>query len=245
MNVCIRSNIVMDLGVATESDGPCFDCGHCVAACPCGAISMIGHPDFKPEEYRQESLVKYDDYRVFLERRRSCRWFTGEDVTDKEFAMLFEAARNSPTAENSRDVVFAVVQRRRDEFMSLLAGILEPLESDYPRIRQFREAVGDSFGMRRNPFLWEGRQIIMAFSRIPTDAVIAMTRVELAAYTMGLGGFYSRWIQMADGQDHDRLMSFFPEVPQDMHLQCVFVIGHPRIRFLRTVPRDPVKVFRY
>lgn len=246
MNVCIRNNIRLDMGVATETGGDCFDCGHCMATCPHDAIRLTRYEGDEVREYDPgEVLIGSDDMMEFLTRRRSCRWFTGEKVTDEEFATLFEAASTSPSTENSQDVCFAVVDRRMDEFMRLLAEVLNPLSDEYPRIRQFCESVDDPFGMRRNPLLWDGRQVILAFSRFPTDAVIAMSRIEMMAYSMGLGGFYSRWIQMAEEQGHDRLMEFFPQVPDDRHMYCAFVIGRPRIGFRRTVPRDGVTVLRY
>lgn len=67
----------------------------------------------------------------------------------------------------------------------------------------------------------------------------------MAAYTMGLGGFYSLWIQKADEVDHEALMDFFPDVPRSKRMNCVFVIGHPKTRYRRTVPRDDAVVHRY
>ncbi len=65
---------------------------------------------------------------------------------------------------------------------------------------------------------------------------------ELMACAMGLEGFYSHWIQMADGQDHERFMEFFPGIPSGYSLGGAFVIGRPRVGYRRTVPRDPPKV---
>jgi hypothetical protein len=58
----------------------------------------------------------------------------------------------------------------------------------------------------------------LAFSENKTDAVIAMTRLELLAYTLGLGGFHSLFIGMAEEVDNDKLMEFFPEIDSKKHM---------------------------
>lgn len=239
-SVCIRGNIRMEVGHPIETGGGmgCFDCGHCLAVCPEGAIRLASMEGFEPREYDPKDHPISDDGMMdFLERRRSCRWFTDEPVTEDEFETLFAAASCSPSANNIHDVEFAVVKDRMMPFMRHIAGIMEPRSSEVPRFRQLIEYVNDPFPMGDNPLLWEGRQLILAFSRSREDAIIAMGRIEMMAYAMGLGGFYSHWIMMVDDEDHGRLMEFFPEIPADKRMCCAFVIGHPRTRFRRTVPR--------
>lgn len=60
---------------------------------------------------------------------------------------------------------------------------------------------------------------------------------------MGLGGFHSRWILQAAENDRAGFMSFFPEIRPDLNAYAVFVIGHPRIRYRRTVPRKDRDIF--
>lgn len=125
-----------------------------------------------------------------------------------------------------------------DDFMRLVASILKSHTHEHPRLAQFVDYVEGGMVGRNNPFTWEGRQLIIAFSRLPIDAIIAMEQLDLMAFSMGLGGFHSRWILQASENDPERFMSFFPEVSDGLRANAVFVIGHPRVRFRRTVPRD-------
>lgn len=245
--VCIRDNIAIEDGVACELDsGNCFDCGHCMAVCPQGAVSLSRYPQVVPDDLvmlggsaDSESLM------ALLSARRSSRWFTREPVTEGEFRRLFEAARLSPTAQNAMDVEFVVVEDRLEEFLEMLAEILKPLAAEFPRIGQFVSFMESEDRTGPNPFLWEGRQVILAFSCEPVNGTIAMTRVELMAQAMGLGGFYSLWMSKADVQDHRRFMSFFEGVEPSKRLGAVFVIGHPRVRYRRAAPRPRLVVHRY
>ena len=96
--------------------------------------------------------------------------------------------------------------------------------------------------MQHNPFTWEGRQIIVAFARFPIDAIIPIEQLDLMAFSMGLGGFHSRWMLQAAENDPKRFMSFFPEISPDLQAYAVYIVGHPRVRYRRTVPRDERKI---
>ena len=90
--------------------------------------------------------------------------------------------------------------------------------------------------------MWEGQQLILTFSTDKTSAVIANTRLELLAYSLGLGGFYSLFILKADEINHERLMEFFPDIDKDKHMYSAFVIGYPKKRFRRTIPHKKINV---
>ena len=75
--VCIRDNIEID-DVAYELGNNCFECGHCIAICPEGAISLIRYENQSDriEEYDSRQIpVSYDDLIQLLKQRRSIRWF--------------------------------------------------------------------------------------------------------------------------------------------------------------------------
>lgn len=250
VKVCIRANISVMDGKAKETpSGPmgCFDCGHCMAVCPKDAIRLEKYMDQNDRivDHDDSKVIGYDTMMEFLRRRRSIRWFKDEKVPDDVLQKLFDASYYSPSAQNSQKVEFVVMDQRLDEFQSHIAKILEPLRDEYPRIGQFVDYVDDHSRFEYNPFLWEGKQVIIAFSEEPADAYIAMSRVELSAYSLGLGGFYSLWMSMADREDHERLMEFFPEIPKTMHMNALFVIGHPNVKYRRSLPHTKVKVHHY
>ena len=241
-SVCIRGAIKIENWKAVEDpdcEMGCFDCGHCMAVCPNDGIRLTRYEGQRDVSipYGNKPVLGYDTFIRFLSERRSMRWMTKEPVTSAEFSKLFAAAHNSPSSNNSQSIRFVVVDKDLYGFEKHIASILEPLGEKLPRIKQYVEYMEDPTKHDYNPFLWMGKQVILAFSSLPADAYIAMTRIEMAASTLGLGGFYSRYIPMADQQDHAKLMEFFPEIPEGLHLNAVFVIGHPKIRFRRTVPR--------
>ena len=166
-----------------------------------------------------------------------------EKISEEIFSKLLEAAYYSPNRQNIQDVEFVVVDEKLPEFTQLVYEIISVKEKEFFRIKQLGNYLNDeNRDSKRHPLLWEANQLLLAFSASQTDAVIAMTRVELMAYTLGLGGFYSLFINMADEISHDRLMEFFPEIDKDKHMYAAFVIGIPRLKYLRTRPHKMIKL---
>lgn len=239
-NVCIRDNIRIEDKKAIETGSTvleCFDCGHCASVCPENAITLRNYGQYEVREYDDVPLIDPETMSEFLSRRRSCRWFKKEPITKEELEPIVRAADVSPTAENSQNVAVAVIDRRMSDFMKHIRPILESARTEFPRIDQFCRYVDNGMKEKNNPLIWEGKQMIVVFSRIPEDAMLAMGRMEMMAYASGFGGFYSRWILMAESLDHEELMRFFPDIPAEMKMGAVFVIGRPRVKYRRSVPR--------
>lgn len=242
--VCIRDNIAVE-DYAVEVGSNCFECGHCMAICKECAITLKSFEgleeriiDYNP----RESVLEYDDLLEFLKRRRSIRWFKNKKIDKSTFDKLFEAAYYSPSAQNAQDVEFVVLDERLDDFMELVYDIIKVNEDEFFRIREFGDYLKDNSTKEFHPLLWEGKQLILTFSSDKTSAVIANTRLELLAYTLGLGGFYSLFILKSDEINHEKLMEFFPEIDKNKHMYSAFVIGYPKRRFRRTIPHKDIKV---
>ena len=245
--VCIRDNIVVVDKKAFEVDnGDCFDCGHCLSVCPTNSISLKVFENQKDrvEDYDSKIVpVSSEDFIDLLKERRSIRWFKKKKIDKETFDKLFEAAYYSPSAQNAQDVEFVVLDDKLDEFMHLVYDIISVEENEFFRIKQFGEYLRGEGNYKNHPLLWEGSQMILAFSKNQSNALIASTRLELLAYTMGLGGFYSLFTLKADELGHERLMDFFPEIDGDKHMYSAFVIGYPRVKFRRTVPHKKIDVY--
>ena len=243
-SVCIRDNIEID-EVAYETGSNCFECGHCMAICPTKAITL---KIFKGRENRiaeynpNEIPVDYNDLLDFLKQRRSIRWFKKKKIDKDTFNKLIEGAYYSPSAQNQQDVEFVVLDKKLNDFMKHVYDIIRVEEEEFFRIKEFGEYLRDNSTKQYHPLLWSGHQLILTFSSDKTSAVIANTRMELLAYSLGLGGFYSLFILKADEIDHEKLMEFFPNIDKNKHMYSAFIIGYPKKRFRRTIPHKEIKV---
>lgn len=244
--VCIRDNIEIIDDKAVDIENNCFDCGQCSTICKQNAIvlKIFENQMNRVEEYNPREIpVSYEDMLQFLKQRRTCRWFKNKKINKETFSKLMEAAYYSPNRQNIQDVEFVVIEDEIDEFVEHVYNIISVKEDEFFRIKDLGNYLNDpDRNPKRHPLLWEGRQLLLAFSEAKTDAVIAMTRVELLAYTLGLGGFHSLFINMADEINHDKLMEFFPEIDSKKHMYAAFIIGIPRVKYRRTRPHKEIKL---
>lgn len=170
----------------------------------CNYSNSLSRPVDRIEEYYSKEIpVSYDDMLQFLKQRRTCRWFKKKKVDEETFKKLMEGVYYSPDRQNIQYVEFVVLDKKLDGFINLVYEIISEKEEEFSRIKQLGDYLRDcQRDSKRHPLLWEGKQLILAFSQSKTDAVIAMTRIEMLAYSLGLGGFYSLFISMADEIDH-------------------------------------------
>lgn len=244
--VCVRDNIEIIDNKAVDVESNCFDCGQCSTLCPTNAITI---KVYEGQESRIESYdpnkipISYEDMLQFYKQRRTCRWFKEDKISTETFEKLMEAAYYSPNRQNIQDVEFVLIDQQMHEFMTHVYSIIKAKEEEYFRIKHLGNYLADeNRDPKWHPLLWEGHQLLLAFSGNKTDAVIAMTRVELLAYTLGLGGFHSLFINMAEEIDNEKLMEFFPEIDSNKHMYAAFVIGIPRVKYLRTRPHKEIKL---
>lgn len=243
-SVCIRDNIEID-DVAYETGSNCFECGHCMAICPTKAVTLkiFKGREKRIAEYNPNKIpLDYDDLLNFLKQRRSMRWFKKKKIDKDTFNKLIEGAYYSPSAQNQQDVEFVVLDNKLNDFMKHVYDIIKVEEDQFFRIKEFGDYLRDNSTKEYHPLLWSGHQLILTFSTDKTSAVIANTRMELLAYSLGLGGFYSLFILKADEIDHEKLMEFFPEIDKNKHMYSAFIIGYPKKRFRRTIPHNEIKV---
>lgn len=243
VKVCIRGHLAVgeDKKVhEIESPYYCFRCGHCISVCPKDAI-RFREAEGEVQPILDPCPVPAGSLAELYRQRRSQRWFDRK-CTEDELRSLLSTLRYAPTAENSQKVEYAVIDSRFPQFMELLASILRSHTHEHPRLKQFVEYVDNGQKEKYNPFTWEGRQIVIVFARFPIDAIIPVEQLDLMAFSMGLGGFHSRWMLQAAENDPKRFMSFFPDVDPELQAYAVYILGHPRVKYKRTVPRDERRI---
>ncbi len=89
----------------------CINCGHCVAICPQGALSLktMAPEDCPP--VRKELLLTAEHCEHFMRSRRSIRKYKEKPVPRDLLTRLIEVARYAQTGSNSQPVHWLVIRR--------------------------------------------------------------------------------------------------------------------------------------
>ena len=115
VEVCPSSQLCLENGVASPCrmvPRPCHGCGHCYAVCPEHAVSIwedereLVQENLEPEHWR----IPLDTLSLFLQMRRSVRFFRKDPVDRALLESLLDRNRWAPTACNRQDVGWIVLE---------------------------------------------------------------------------------------------------------------------------------------
>ena len=232
---CPSLCLTVKQGTAVFNGERCLACGHCLAVCPRGAISMPIYPqddvqpvsDYQPEPQKLLAAMR---------SRRSVRRFENRPVPREMLEMLIQAGRCSATAVNKQklsyvvltdslpDVEAAAVRHFRDP--EVAAGILHHGMGP--------EEVDDHF------FFKGGKAVILINGSNKIDAGIAASKMETLANALGLGVFYCGFFARAatTSQEVRQMLGLGEEAKPATSL----VLGWPKVKYVRTAPRKAPRV---
>jgi nitroreductase/NAD-dependent dihydropyrimidine dehydrogenase PreA subunit len=233
-------------------DERCLICGHCVAVCPLSAVSLDG---MKPEDcspVEKDLLPTPEEVELFLKSRRSIRAFGDEPVPRDELAKLIDIARYAPSGLNTQPVQWLIIESTPE--VRRLAGIaaewMRGAIGQMPEMSEFLgfELLVADWDRGRDRILRGAPHLLIAHApandlMAPQAAPVALTYLELAAYSMGLGACWAGFFQTA--------ATFGPSVAEALQLPSghqslgAMMIGYPTHRFQRVpVRKQPEIIWR-
>jgi nitroreductase/NAD-dependent dihydropyrimidine dehydrogenase PreA subunit len=223
----------------------CIRCGHCVTACPTASLSHSKMPMEKCPPIQKELNLSIAQCEQFIRARRSIRAYKKQSVPRDELLKLIDLARYAPTGHNAQGVQWLVLGNR--ENLKYLAGITV----DWMRwMMDKMPEVGASLHMDRAIGRWEaGKDIILKNAPVvmvahgakddfmaPTASTIALSYLELAATSMGLGCCWAGYFNTA--------ATTFPPMMEALSLpenhQCLgaMMVGYPKFKYHRLPLRN-------
>jgi nitroreductase/NAD-dependent dihydropyrimidine dehydrogenase PreA subunit len=227
------------------ADDICINCGHCVAVCPHGALSLkTMSPDDCPEINRQQ-LLNPEQVEHFLRARRSIRKYKKKTVQKEILTRLIEIARFAPSGHNSQPVNWRVIYDRND-IDRLSAHVIDWMR----HLLKENPEVAVPLHMDRTIEAWEGGidticrgapHMIIAhalkdFPASPAACTIALTYLELAAPSFGLGACWAGYFNAAS--------TVWPPMQEALKLPeghisfGAMMIGYPQYRYYRMPLRN-------
>ncbi len=247
----------------------CITCGHCVSVC---AKDAITHHKMDMENFPssdRSAVPDSESFERFLRGRRSHRHFTKKPIPRSELERLVDICRYAPTGSNRQGVEIKIIENTEkikllsdltvDYFMDMIESIegrVHALESEGQEVpqnlRQLASTMGryKSMGAARDvglDVILRGAPCVMIFhssTRTSTtpkdDCVIAAQTVSMLAMTMKLQSCYIGLLT-ASAKAHQPVIDALA-LPPGNEIQCVLIVGHPKLRYLRAVDRKPMKV---
>lgn len=229
-----------------DAEKECSNCGHCLAACPQGALSLhtMAVADCPP--VRPELLPRAEQVAHMLRARRSIRNFAKRPVPREKLGALIDIARFAPTGSNRQQVHWLVIHDTAE--VRRLAGFTEEwlrhtVEMQrgtgvptYERNLALAAARGADLVCRGAPHI----VIAHAPKGRETDGVIALSYLELAAFSQGIGTCWAGFVASATREWP--AMREAVGLPESHSICGAMLLGYPLYRYRRLPLRNQARI---
>jgi nitroreductase/NAD-dependent dihydropyrimidine dehydrogenase PreA subunit len=232
-----------------EFEEYCIRCGHCVAVCPTGALSLDW---LEPENCRKMDkalALTPEQAEQFLRGRRSIRSFKEKTVPRETLEKLMEVACSAPSAKTKQPWHWIVVQEPQE--VRRVAGLV------VEGMRAFLESdpeEGKTRGYHRVVAAWdlgidrvcrEAPHLIIVHAEqdwtyAPEDTALALSLLDLYATSIGLGVCWGGYIYKA--------INTFPPLFDALGLPSghlafgAVMVGYPKFKYQRIPVRNQPRV---
>jgi nitroreductase/NAD-dependent dihydropyrimidine dehydrogenase PreA subunit len=227
----------------------CIKCGHCVGVCPTASLTHQAVPVEKCPAIKPELRINAEQCEQFIRARRSIREYKNEAVPRELIERLIDIAHYAPTGHNGQEVEWLVVDKKETLLEIEKAGIgwMREMITRQPQMAEMMDFKARVVHQEKNlnTFLRGAPVLVCAIGdktnpMTATDCVIAMTTLELAATSLGLGGCWAGFISF--------MAASYPPVQSILNIPAgkagygFMMLGYPQYRYARLIARQPAPI---
>jgi nitroreductase/NAD-dependent dihydropyrimidine dehydrogenase PreA subunit len=229
----------------------CINCGHCVAVCPKGALSLN---TFLPEDclsIKKDLKITPDQAEQFLRSRRSIRRYKDKPVPKDLFDKALGIACCAPTGSNKQSVQWLIVNKKTD-VDKIAAHVIDWMRY----VAKNSPEIAMTLNMKTLISQWDkgidricrdAPQLVFAyagneFGSGSADCHTAMAYLELVLPGLGLGSCWAGYVNYATAQ--------WPNLKKEVNLPenhtCygAMMVGYPKFKYFRA-PKRNAPVIKY
>jgi len=229
------------------AEGSCLACGHCVAVCPQGALSNARVPLEVCPPVTKELSVDHQRAVQFLRSRRSVRVFEEKEPDREQIRRLIEIARYAPTGSNSQTVEWLVFtdKARVRSLAEAAVQWMRGMQQEGSAAPPYVPLVVGAWNAGYDAVLRNAPALVVATAPEGTgngmvDLTLALSYLELAAPTLGLGTCWAGLLRRA--MRNDSSLREKVGVPPEHPNYYPMMVGYNKFSYHRLPERKPPKI---
>ena len=225
----------------------CLRCGHCVAVCPHGALDHEDTPLADCPKIERDKIIDKEQVAQFLRTRRSTRVFKEKVVEKETIEQLINIARYAPTGSNLQKVEW-VVFNDRDKLKEIGTIIIDWMRETIktnPDVPPYLPRMVAAWDAGYDLILRKAPVVVLAMAdkevrNGTVDTAIALTYLDLAAPSLGLGTCWAGILQWA--------MLNCPAVKEAMGISDEYpyhypmLLGYNKMKYHRMIERKAPQI---
>lgn len=235
--------------VREENRDNCLRCGHCESFCKQNALLLDYLPEEKIQVSPQEGCIDSRTLSLYMKKRRSIRHFSSTLIDKEVISEIIDVARYAASGGNQQPVKWIVISGFSE--VKNIAG----LTVDWLRTIQNTSHPLGPYVSRLTSMWDKGIDLIcynaphLLFAHIPkteqqindpTEAIIAMTHIDLAAPSFGIGTCWAGFVKMAI--DAYKPLQEALMVSKGRIIKSAMMLGHSQLE-VRSIPRrNPAEI---
>lgn len=223
----------------------CIRCGHCLSVCPEGAISFseMAVEDCKvlPENWR----IHFEKIETFFKARRSIRVYQNKPVEKEKLVKLIETVKYAPSGINRQPVCWAVIhdtEKVKEISRLVIEWMRGMVNANHAMAGSLNmEKMVKSYDKGNDPISRGAPHLVISYAlkddlTAPQACTIALSYMELAAMSLGLGTCWAGYVHMG--------LNYNPEIKKFIGLShrtdCfgAMMIGYPKYEYKRIPMRN-------
>ncbi len=242
----IRKNIETGFPyIANQLEAVCIRCGHCEAACPENAVT-VDHPSLNNvPKISPEADITPEQLAAYCLKRRSIRKFRPQPVDRRMLEDLFDIVRYAPSGINRQPVKWIVVHdtaKVRQLANAVMSWMDEADREKSPLASRMNFGyLLQSWRKGNDPICRNAPHLAVAGIKRgdrmgESDAVIALSHLELAAPAFGLGACWAGYFKLAASAS--LLVKDLLDLPADQEVSGAMMLGYPATQYFRIPKRN-------
>jgi nitroreductase/NAD-dependent dihydropyrimidine dehydrogenase PreA subunit len=227
----------------------CINCGHCVAVCPHGALSLATMPPEACQSIDRGLLPSAGAFDHMARSRRSIRNYKQVPLPHSLLEQVIDTARYAPTGMNSQMTGWCVANGRKKteplakmtvDWMDHLLGSKHPMAKNYALdklVTAWKQGYDDILRGAPALVVAHAPKDYMGGSM---DCHLAMSTFELAAFSQGLGACWAGFLLMA-ANSWDPLREAL-KIPRKSSPHAAMMLGYPEYEYHRIPLRKEAEI---